>query len=684
MSVRLGNTSNKTNAPHPQNQNLDRATKLVAFVGPQGSGKSTLARRLLDTLPGAGPAATRTSLGALTMDGLFGTRLLQATPSLILADCPGHPEQMDEALAWASVADLTLVVVDPQPNNLPRTAALLHELARHRRPHAIVINQVLEPTFNLDVMVSGLGKLCCERVLLQQVPLHQDKTLVGLVQLYNEKATLWRADKGETPVALPAENALEEAVARQEFLESLAEFDDRLLVDLLEERLPSIRLLAADLQHTVSHDEVVPLYLADAAGGFGMHLLHEALETIVTSQCPELVQSIGQAGDGEPLAIVVQPGEIPKRGAAAICRLIRGPVHAGTTMGPQRIAHLHRPTPTGAWQDVPDNETLGAGSICLIPRAEGLVRGQILGTKEPKASLPMMVAKTPVYAQSVTAGSNLPLTDKLMANIDRLIQECPSLARSLGDPDLHEVLLWAPGPYLLDAAQKQLADRFGHDIRLKDPSAPFRERMVDTAMRVQGRYKHQNGGHGAFGDVFMDFEPLPPGSGFVFEAAISGGVVPRQFFAAIEEGVCEAMHQGPHGHPVLDLKARLVDGSTHAVDSSDMAFKQAARAAFRIYAEKTPAQILEPMVLVRCHVPEILSNTIVQLVPSLRGNILEFLTQSRSSDEPLFYGWHAILCLLPQSVVPDFIRVTRSQTQGLVSFTIEHPDADQRYRIKSF
>lgn len=669
---------------------------LIAITGPQGSGKSTLAlglSRLLASSPQQTSEAvegTKLSKGAAKnsnsecrFEALSGTRIIGCSPSLTLADCPGHPEQLEETLAWASCADLTLVVTGPQPENLVRAAPLLDQLAAQGRPHAVVINQILEPTFNADVMIPRISRLCRERVLAQQVPLHRDNTLIGLVQLYNESATLYLGSgKGEKTVPLPPEAAWQEARARQEFLESLADFDDRLLVDLLEERLPSLKLIASDLRAALQHDDIVPLYMADAREGLGMSHLAQALLQFAAPQWMARLASLSEPKAGSALAVVVQPGEIIRRGPGAICYLLRGNLSAGESLAGQRLGHLYLPTRDATWSELADGQAIKTGQVFMVPRLDGAFRSHLLGGSEPEGKLAFLSSAEACYPQSLVPEAKTTWPEKLIQSLDRLARECPPIQRSFSETEPRELVLWTTGPQQLDMLQQQLRERFGFTVVFRDPLVPMRERMLRPATRVQGRYKHQNGGHGAFGDVFIDFEPLAPGSGFVFEDAVTGGAVPRAYIAAVEEGLREALQRGPQGYPVTDLKACLVDGSTHAVDSSYMAFKQAARLSFQHYIEQVPSALLEPMVNVRSLVPEGFSNALLQLPPAYRGHVLEFVSADTGPSAGGRPGWNLVVFALPQVHVPELVRAARSQTQGLAELAIELPDDRNRYRVK--
>jgi elongation factor G len=687
--------------------------RLVAVIGNQDSGKSTLVHGLIrsqlererekESSDKSGKAAqsgsepllrTKAASGAprstgVTLDGLFGTQVfrmpqnIEGNGEFILMDCPGQPESLDESLAMTSCADLTIVVIDPHPENIVKIAPTLALLAEKHIPHCIVVNKIDSTEFNLDALLPSLQRYCPESLLLQQFPLHEKngvQEIFGLVQLWDETTVRLRRDhKGEMTAALAQDAALESACARQEFLESLANYDDALLSDLLEERLPTIQAIADDLRDTLKNDSVVPVFLTSAATGLGISQLARTLDAVCVSRVAELLTSVGQEarpGHGEtqtPLAVVTHNGEIPRRGHALCGRVLRGQVTAGIYLGDARIQEVLEFKPDGTLERT---DALTCGNVFVALTAQQQARGTIIGTEQSDLHLPLHTLDASPYAQALVLNAHKAPSDKIIQAVDQICSENPSLAKSFGSSDAHELILWAPGPVQFAAARAALRERLGSDLEFKDPTVPLREKILEKHEKVQGRYKHQNGGHGAFGDVIMSFEPLAAGTGLVFQNKSVGGVIPAVYIPAIEAGAREALQAGVFGFPILDIAITLVDGSTHSVDSSEFAFRQAARLAVRKMLENAKTQIFEPLTGVRVLTPETESAAVVRKIASLRGAVREVQPDLTCARE----GWSKIQCILPLRAMPEFIRSARSQCHGNVLITnVELPESE-RYR----
>ncbi len=684
--------------------------RLVAVIGSQGSGKSTLVQELVhnhsektekaadaaqkgkERSVRAKPDAGGSHSTGIALTGLFGTRVFRMPKTInsngefFLMDCPGQPESLDESLAMASCADLTLVVIDPHPDNTVKIAPMLALLAEKHIPHCVVVNKIDSTEFNIDVLLPSLQRYCNESLLLQQFPLHEKigaQEVVGLVQLWDETAVKLRRDhSGEMATTLAQEAALESACARQEFLESLSNYDDALLSDLLEDRLPSIQAIANDLRDTLKDDSVVPVFLTSAQAGLGISQLARTLHTVCVSRVTELMTSIGQepqlADDEtglEPLAVVVQNGEIPRRGRAICCRVLRGQVSAGTYLGSARIQELMEFTPDGQLERT---DRVTRGDVFVALTAQHQAQGTIIGTNQSDLHLPLLTLDASPYAQAVVLNAHKAPSEKIIQAVDQVCIENPLFAKSFGSSDAHELILWTPGPVQFAEVIAALRERLGSDLEFKDPAVPLRERLLEKQEKIQGRYKHQNGGHGAFGDVIMSFEPLAAGTGVVFHNKTVGGVIPAVYIPAIEAGAREALQTGAFGFPILDIAVTLVDGSTHSVDSSEFAFRQAARLAVRKMLENAKTQILEPLTSVRVLAPEMESAGVIRIVTALHGMVREVQPDPACAAE----GWSRIQCILPLGALPEFIRSSRSHCHGNVLITNFEPPDPERYRAQ--
>ena len=249
---------------------------------------------------------------------------------------------------------------------------------------------------------------------------------------------------------------------------------------------------------------------------------------------------------------------------------------------------------------------------------------------------------------------------KLSSSLAKAIEEDPSL-RVSHLQDTGETVMEGQGEMHLRVAQERLTGKYGITLRTHEPAIPYKE-TIKGATSVRGRHKKQSGGHGQFGDVVLEIRPLPRGSGFQFSEAITGGAVPRNYFASVEEGVTEYLARGPLGFRVVDISVKLTDGSYHSVDSSDMAFRTAAQIGMREGMVQCKPVLLEPVLKVEIAVPSDATARVNGIVSQRRGQLLGF------DARPGWKGWDVVEAMIPQAEIRDLIIELRSATAGVGTF----------------
>jgi elongation factor G len=252
---------------------------------------------------------------------------------------------------------------------------------------------------------------------------------------------------------------------------------------------------------------------------------------------------------------------------------------------------------------------------------------------------------------------------KLGQALGKLLEEDPSIS-VVHNAEAHEVVIWGQGEMQLRVATERLADRFGIATVSHKPTVGYRE-TIKKGIVQRGRHKKQSGGHGQYGDVVLDIKPLPRGAGFTFTEEIKGGVVPRNYIPSVEEGVIDALKHGPLGFPVVDVAAKLIDGSYHTVDSSDMAFQLAGRLAIHEGLPQCQPVLLEPIYQVEIVCPSEATAKMNALMSGRRGQILGFDTREG------WDGWDVVRVQMPESEIGDLIVEVRSATAGVGSFTFK-------------
>jgi len=304
-----------------------------------------------------------------------------------------------------------------------------------------------------------------------------------------------------------------------------------------------------------------------------------------------------------------------------------------------------------------------AGETVALGKLEHANTGDTLTAgKQAHAPLANVGPYAPVLAIAVVAKERKDDV-KLGQALSKLLEEDPSIS-VVHNAEAHEVVMWGQGEMQLRVATERLADRFSVATTSHKPTVGYRE-TIKKPIQQRGRHKKQSGGHGQYGDVVLDIKPLPRGSGFTFTEEIKGGVVPRNYIPSVEEGVIDALKHGPLGFPVVDIAAKLVDGSYHTVDSSDMAFQLAGRLAIHEGLPQCHPVLLEPIYQVEIVCPSEATAKMNALMSGRRGQILGFDTREG------WDGWDVVRLQMPEAEIGDLIVEVRSATAGVGSFTFK-------------
>ncbi|MEL6816313.1 MAG: elongation factor G, partial [Cyanobacteria bacterium J06598_3] len=283
-----------------------------------------------------------------------------------------------------------------------------------------------------------------------------------------------------------------------------------------------------------------------------------------------------------------------------------------------------------------------------------------VGDVMPKA-MPTAATLSPMYALAI-APENRSDDVKLSGALGKLLEEDPGLHWEQHG-DTHEVILWGQGDQHLQIGLERLKRKYHLAMGTHTPQVAYRETIRQSTHHVHGKYKHQSGGHGQFGDVYIDIQPLPRGDGFDFQQSIVGGSVPRQYIPGVEMGVREALDHGPLGFPVVDVAVTLTDGSFHSVDSSEQAFKQAARLAMTAGMAECKPALLEPIAAVEISVPSSFTSNVLRLISGRRGQILGYTPKEN------WFGWDVISSQLPAAEMQTLVLELRSLTLGVGFFS---------------
>ena len=643
-------------------------TRCAVIVGPYTSGKTTLLEALLHAsgaLQRKGSVNDGTTLGDGSVEARAHTMSVEPNvagcdylgQNWAFIDCPGSVELAQDTRGCLMAADVAVVVAEPELDRAVTVAPLLKFLDDFKIPHMIFINKMDKAAQRVRDILSALQGVSSRPLALRQVPIREGETTVGAVDLVSERAWRYREDEQSALIEMPDSVRERESEARQEMLETLADFDDGLLEQLLEDRVPASEEVYAQLEKDLAGDLVVPVFLGSAEHGNGIHRLFKALRH-ETPGVAETAERLGVSDSGPLAASIVKTFHLPHTGKINLARIWSGEVKEGMSLGGERLSGLLRMQ----GQHLEKFPLARPGDLVALGRMDNLATGQLV--TEAGASAPGGPAwpepLSPVYALSIRP-VNRQDEVKLTASVAKLVEEDPSISLE-HDAQAQEMRLWGQGEIHLQLAAEKLKNRYNVEVSTDRPHPAYCE-TIRRGIEQHARHKRQTGGHGQFADIKVKIEPMPRGSGFAFHDKIVGGAIPRQYIPAVEAGIRDFAVRGPLGFPVVDFAVTLHDGQFHAVDSSDMAFKTAGRLAMSEGLPKCDPVLLEPICEVAIHVPSEFTNKVHGLISSRRGQILGF--DAREG----WAGWDEVKAYMPQSELQDLIVELRSLTQGIGTFT---------------
>ena len=640
--------------------------RCAAIIGPYSSGKTTLFESLL-AATGAVNRKGTIKEGNTVGDSTPEARARQMSTELSVAsteylgdkwtfiDCPGSIELIQEAFNALMVVDAAVVVCEPDATKALTVARLLKFLSDHKIPHIIFINRMDSAESSVKETLEALQGVCEHPLILREIPIREGGHVTGHVDLVSERAFRWNPDKPSDLVEVPDSVQDREKEARNEMLEALADFDDTLLEELLEDVVPSTDEIYQNLTKDLQQALIVPVFFGSALHDNGVcrllkALRHESPEPAVTAERLGIDLSAGTT-----LGQVFKTVHAGHSGKLSCVRVWSSEITDGMTLNGGRVSGIYRML--GSKQDkVPK---AGPGEVVALGRMESIATGALVSPTREEETGASPDPLTPLYSISIHAQQQSDEV-RLTGALAKLMDEDLSLTYEQKQ-DTGELLLCGQGEVHLQIALDRLRNRYNLTVTSHRPQVPYKE-TIRKPFSQHARHKKQSGGHGQFGDVHLDIKPLPRGSGFNFANSISGGVVPRQYIPAVEAGVRDYMHRGPLGFPVVDIAVTLTDGQYHSVDSSDMAFKAAAQLAMREGMPTGLPVLLEPICQVEIALPNEFTSKIQRLVSGRRGQILGFGAKSGWKD------WDEVSAQMPESEMHDLINELRSVTLGVGTF----------------
>ncbi len=649
---------------------LATGARCAALVGPYLSGKTTLLESLLyvtGAIPRKGSVKEKNSVGDAAPEARERQMSIELSTGVTeflgdtwhFIDCPGSVELVQEAGNALLAVDTAVVVCEPAPEKAMALAGIFRFLDDHEIPYMVFINKMDHANQPVSVVLQAIQEASSRPLVLRQIPIPNGEEVSGYVDLVSERAYQYKPGEASELISIPEDLGDEEQLARQEMLESLADFDDDLLEKLLEDTIPPTDEVYQQMTKDLRARHIVPVFMGSAENDSGTRRLLKALRHESPSP-EETAARLGIEGDGEAVVRVFKTMHAAQSGKLSIGRVLRGEIGEGETLGGKRIGGLSMLL--GNHQKKAAKASLG--EVVALGRMDEVITGELLtpSGKAPDGMEPWPEALTPVYSMAVEA-ENRSDEVKLTGALQRIREEDPSFSFHQ-ETDVHQLMMLGQGEIHLQIALQKLQSRYGVPTKTARPKVPYKE-TIRKPVSQHARFKRQTGGHGMFGDVHVDIKPMPRGAGFEFSNTVVGGSVPKQYIPAVEAGAREFMDTGPLGFPVVDLSVTLTDGQFHAVDSNEMSFKLAAREAMKEGLPKCQPVLLEPIVKVGIDVPSDFTNKVHGLISGRRGQILGFEPKAG------WKGWDTVQAHMPQAEILDLIIELRSLTLGLGTYQAE-------------
>ncbi len=590
-----------------------------------------------------------------------------------LIDTPGHVDFTAEVERSLRVLDGAVTVLDGKNGVEPQTETVWRQGSKYNVPRIVFVNKLDALGADFDMSVKSIGQKLGANAAAIQYPIGIESSLKGVIDIVEQKAYIYSDVKGEHPqeVAIPEDYADIVENLRMELFEKIANFDEEVMMKVLEGEEPTIEETKNAIRAGVLTGEFFPVLCGSAYKNKGIQLLLDAIVEYLPSPV-DIPNAVGHDLDGNEVeclpednapfaALAFKIMTDPFIGRLAFFRVYSGTAKSGSyvlnaTKGVKerfsRLVLMH----SNKRNEV---EEVLAGDIGAAVGLKNTATGDTLCDENHPVILESIKFSDPVITEAVEPKSKGD-QDKMTAGLLKLAEEDPTF-KFYTDQETGQTIIAGVGELHLDVFVTRLKDEFGVEVTVGAPQVAYRE-TIRKMGECEGRYVKQSGGHGQYGHVWVRFEPNP-GKGFEFVDAIVGGVVPREFIKPTCDGLKESLDRGLlAGFPIIDIKATLFDGSSHDVDSSEAAYKVAASMALKEAARKCDPVILEPIMKVEVTVPNEYLGDVMGDISKRRGNINSYF--SRGNAE-------VIDASVPLATMFGYVTDLRSMTKGRGNYTME-------------
>src|SRR2546426_303155 len=579
-------------------------------------------------------------------------------------DTPGYADFVGEVKAGLRVADSALVVVTAEKGVEVGTELTWQYADERHLPRMVLINKLDRENTSFDQALESLRNHFGIKVVPLQLPIGEQAAFRGVVDLVSQKAYSFEGGNKVQEIAVPADLKERISTYRTQLIESAVESDDTLMEKFLEDEELSDEEIVSVVKKGTRSGQLIPVLCAAASKNIGVQTALDAIVEYLPSPIEALPEDAQDFGD--TLSLFVFKTAAAQVGTISTFRVYSGTLKSDThaynvrTRADERMAQLV--TPRGKTQE--SVAEIPAGDIGAVAKLSNTHAGDTLvGSKDVTDALAPINFPDPCYTVAVFPKSQADL-DKMSNALSRAAEEDRTL-RVTRDPETAEVLMSGMGESHIQIVIEGIKRKYGVDLEVRDPRISYRETIRKKA-RANGRHKRQSGGHGQFGDVWLEIEPLPRDGEetFVFDDKIVGGVVPGQYIPGVEKGVRESLKRGfISGNPMVYVKVALVDGKYHPVDSSAQSFEIAASLGMQEAVPQASPTLLEPVMNVVITVPESNMGDVMSDINTKRGRVMGMT--------PLDNGMQQITATVPQAEMLHYASDLRSITQGRGSFKME-------------
>ncbi len=586
-----------------------------------------------------------------------------------LIDTPGYADFVGEAKAALRIADAVLLPICAASGVEVGTEMMWEEVKAKNIPSMILLNKLDRENADFDKVLGDVRERFSKNCTAVHLPIETEDDLTGVIDLISMKA--FGADGKEE--AIPDAVTDQAQHLREMMTESIAEVNDELTIKYLEGEELTEEELRQGLAEGTKSGTIVPVLAASALKNIGVHPLMDAitqyLPSILERSAPKAKdllkdeESSIEVNGGSPLSVLIfKTTADPYVGKLSFFKVYSNTLYADSQVWnankavAERLAQLF--SVRGKSQEVVSEVV--AGDIGAVAKLAESTTGDTLCNKDRPIKLGEMEFPNPVYSVAVTAKTKSDI-DKMGSSLTRLVEEDPSL-RLLKEPDTGELLLSGLGEAHIDVTVQKLQRKFSVGVTTNVPRVPYKE-TISAFTQTEYKHKKQTGGHGQYGHVLLKLEPKGRGEGVEFAQRVVGGNVPKNYIPAVEKGVMEAAKEGVLTHyPMVDVKVTLYDGSSHPVDSSDMAFKIAGSHAFKKGAAEASPTMLEPVMKLTVTVPDSFTGDVIGDLNTKRGRVLGMNPKN---------GETAIEAEAPQAEILTYAIDLRSLTQGRGQYSAE-------------